>query len=135
MNIEQAYEFINSTSKEYWDLLDFIHVGIGTIPPIHYVHKANGTAGFAYFSGKVEFNINYFTTHNNIKELEEIIAHELCHILQYRIAPQAKQGHGPEFRKYMNSLGFSGRTYHSMNVQKAKAANKNIFEQLMEVEI
>lgn len=123
-------------SEIYWKkysehLLD----DIGELPPINMVWKKSGTAGFAYYKGKIEFNVPYFLSNTNQSELEELIAHELAHIIQFRIYPKAKQGHGPEFRYIMNCIGFSGRTYHSMSVSSAKSVVSNKSAILAEVEI
>lgn len=135
MNVEQAYSFIEEKSEEYWESLAYIIPSLGDKPPIKIVNKPTKCAGFAYYSDEIEFNLAYFLSHSNLAEQEELIAHELCHIVQYRHAPSAKQAHGPEFRYYMQCIGFSGRTYHNMSVAKAKEVAKNNFNLLMEVEI
>jgi predicted SprT family Zn-dependent metalloprotease len=126
MDANLVIDFIENTAKEYWEAYDFALPNIGKIPPIECVVKANRIAGFAYYSDKVEFNLAYFCSHHNTTELAEIIAHELAHIIQYRIYPRARQAHGPEFRYIMQSIGFAGHTYHSMSVSKAKAISKDV---------
>jgi len=124
--------FSNIFWKKYSEhLLD----DIGELPPIKMVWKKSGVAGFAYYKGIVEFNVPYFLSHTNQEELEELIAHELAHIIQYRIYPKAKQAHGPEFRYIMNCIGLAGRTYHYMSVSKAKSVVDNKSAILNEVEI
>ena len=115
---------ILAITQQYWNkYVEYMPEGseIGTIPPVTFAWKKSRVAGFAYYSGKVEFNVPYFLSHPNQADLEEIIAHELAHIIQYRIYPHSRQAHGPEFRYIMNCIGFSGRTYHYMNVAAAKS--------------
>lgn len=103
----------------------------GPIPEIVWNSKVANWAGKAYRrSHRVEFNLSYFCTHPNWKDLEETVAHELCHVAQYRIYPQAKQAHGPEFRNLMAILGYSGDTYHYMDTQAAKKAAKGVREDI-----
>lgn len=136
MNLEQAYEFIEERVAIYWEALYFaVTQDIGTVPPIHYINKPTNYAGLAYYNGKVEYNLAYFVSSDDIQELEETIAHELCHIVQFRVAKHAKQAHGPEFRAYMRSIGFIGTTHHRMSARKAKTASAKHFDMLMEVEI
>jgi predicted SprT family Zn-dependent metalloprotease len=135
MNILQVNDFITECIDEYWEALDFRHVGIGNKPRYDLVNKDSGTAGFAYYKGHVEFNLPFFCTHHDIEDLKETVAHELCHIVQFRIAKWAKQHHGPEFKYYMQSIGFAGSTYHTMSRKKAKQSIKDIARQLAEVEI
>lgn len=135
LNIEQAYTFIDEKVAEYWEALSYIIPSLGDKPPVKIVNKPTKYAGFAYYRDEVEFNLAYFISHPSLAELAEIVAHELCHIVQYRHAPFSKQAHGPEFRYYMQCIGFSGRTYHTMSVAKAKQVAKNNFNLLMDVEI
>lgn len=48
--------------------------------------------------------------------LAETVAHEVCHHYVWHYFPNAKQHHGPEFRRLMRMLGFSGDTKHTMRM-------------------
>lgn len=135
-DINSVEDSIMATAKKYWqDYEESLLDTIGELPPITFVFKKSGTAGFAYYSGTVEYNLAYFLSHSKDNDLEELIAHELAHIIQFRIYPSAKQNHGPEFKYIMNCIGFSGRTYHSMSVSSAKSVVSNKSAILAEVEI
>jgi predicted SprT family Zn-dependent metalloprotease len=130
MNSLETKFWILDTAKSIWNKAQTMAC-IGDIPPIEFSTKKSSVAGFAYYSGKVEFNLAYFCTHDNLKDLEDTIAHELVHIICYRIYPNRKQEHGPEFRHFMQILGYSGNTYHQFSVSKAKSKVKTIRDEII----
>ena len=45
------------------------------------------------------------------------LGHEIAHHYTFLYYPNAKQGHGPEFRKIMSILNLDSSTYHSMKLE------------------
>lgn len=121
----QARDYIDTVSTKLWSNISAVYgAAVGNIPIIEYELKASGIAGKAYYSGKVVFNVAYVMALSTPEQFDETIAHELAHIVQYRIYPRAKQAHGTEFRDIMAWLGYSGCTYHSYDSSRAKAVAK-----------
>ena len=122
--IETEFWIREVVSKVWKDAEQFGN--IGTEPIVRMCVKANRVAGTArQRKGIVEYNLTFACTAPR-EEYIVTIVHELAHILQYRLYPKAPQAHGPEFRTIMELLGYSGRTYHSYNVSKAKQAINEI---------
>ena len=100
-----------------------------SIPKCRTVFSASNIAGCAYrHVNRIEINAAFFledtiVTYSN---LEETIAHEIAHVIQFKHWPSAKQAHGPEFRSIMASIGYTGNTYHRMNVSVAKQAARKV---------
>lgn len=130
MNSLEAKIFTQETASKVWKQYKQAF-NCGELPPIEFTERATRTAGFAYYSGKVSFNLTYLCSHPNQAELEDLIAHELAHIVQYRVYPRVKQAHGPEFRLIMQLIGYSGRTYHAMSKERAKQAEKQIKDETL----
>jgi len=90
--------------------------------------KSSKCIAFAHYAGHLEFNEAYFKHHTDFN-YKEIVAHEVCHLYQYKYFPHAKQGHGPEFRSLMIKCGYAGTakvkaTGQAAMVSKAKAKTK-----------
>jgi len=90
--------------------------------------KNSKCIAFAKYSGELEFNEEYFA-HPGDLPFAEIVAHEVAHLYQYKYFPNAKQGHGVEFRSLMRKLGFAGKakvavTGQAAMVSKVKAKTK-----------
>lgn len=118
MDIVEFTHEINALAYTVWENYSTVYK-CGKQPEIIITVEKNGVAGRAYRkSHKVEINIAYFL--NNTQNLEETIAHEFAHIIQFRLYPNAKQAHGVEFRHIMQTYGFSGNTYHNMSKSVAK---------------
>ncbi len=124
---DQATEFIETEAIAIWKQYQAIY-NCGEMPPVTCEIENSKTAGFAYYNQAkgIKLNLAFFCTHANELDLKETIAHELAHIVQFRCFPKAKQAHGTEFRFVMQSIGYSGNTYHYMDPGKAKAAIKAI---------
>lgn len=134
LNTLEAKLFISEVSSKVWKEYQQVY-NCGDQPPILYEIKAKSGAGFAYYSGKVKYNLAYFCTVEDKQELEQIVAHELAHIVQYRCFPRAKQAHGTEFRTILALAGYKTDTYHRMDVAKAKAATKTLKDQIILVDL
>ena len=125
MNSLEARIFVQSEVTRVWREYQALF-NCGAEPPVEFTTRAVGSAGFAYYSGKVSFNLTYICSHESKFEHINTIAHELAHIVQYRLYPRAKQGHGPEFKQIMILAGYCADTYHHMSKAKAKLAEKKI---------
>lgn len=121
---EEAIAFIKDEYENAWNNYSkTFNLNNIKKPECIIINKASGLAGFAYYHGRtVEFNLAYCMTQG--KEFSTVIYHEIAHIIQFKLFPNAKQNHGSEFRHIMNSQGFDGKTYHSYSVSKAKATAK-----------
>jgi SprT protein len=76
-------------------------------------------AGKAYYlSHKVSFNT--VLAKDNPDEFENTISHEIAHLVTKMIYPNAKQHHGPEFKKVHQWLGGTGSTYHQYDTSGVK---------------
>ncbi len=84
---------------------------------------SKGTAaGLAYHNGRVEFNEVLMGRHP--EEFDSTIIHEVAHIVTFKVFPNAKQNHGPEFKRVMKMLGAENPTsYHSYDVSGLKRYN------------
>lgn len=93
------------------------------VPKVEFVHGNDRVAGEAYYrSHKIVINTR-FLTHDvffDYSQGGETCEHEVAHLFTKVLFPNAKQAHGPEFRRVMNSLGLTGRTRHSMHLPDAK---------------
>jgi predicted SprT family Zn-dependent metalloprotease len=111
--------------QENWDKLVSKFNPHSHVPPeVTFFNSHSGVAGLAYRTGlEISFNASFLLT-MPIEEFKETILHELCHIIQFRCFPHAKQAHGTEFRMIMNCLGYSGSTYHRYDMVKQKQVSK-----------
>lgn len=77
---------------------------------------SKGTAaGLAHRSGHVEFNEVLMARHP--EDFDVTIIHEVAHIVTFKVFPNAKQAHGPEFKRVMRMLGVDNPTRcHSYDV-------------------
>jgi predicted SprT family Zn-dependent metalloprotease len=67
----------------------------------------------------LEFNLEYHRRDPNYFETE-IIGHEVAHLIVPILFPNAKQHHGPEFRKIMKMMGLIGATYIPQHMAEPK---------------
>lgn len=100
-----------------------------TMPEVAFIDGNYSVAGTAnYRQHKIEINTK-FLTHEKFFDYSqggETCEHEVAHLFTKILFPNAKQAHGPEFRRVMNSLGLTGRTRHSMHLEDAPV--KQTFE-------
>jgi predicted SprT family Zn-dependent metalloprotease len=126
MTAMQAEIEIHKLVAAYWSLIVDMYPSIGTAPRIMVTTRKSRVAGYAWKSkvdSRVEYNLTFVLT-AGMEVFTELLVHELAHIVQFRIFPNAPQVHGPEFRYVMRRLGYVGDTYHYMDVVEAKAASK-----------
>lgn len=117
----QATLYIQKTAKAAWFEFQQIY-NCGLLPEIVIQSHKTGTAGTAFRNGKkVTFNLRYAMSEGSA--FDRTIYHELAHIIQFRLFPNASQAHGPEFRAIMESVGKDGSTYHSYSVRAAKSVS------------
>ena len=131
MNTLEAKLFISDKTATIWKEYQAVY-NCGTVPLTEFLIKAVNYSGRAYrYALKVEYNLAYFCTHPNLAELEQTIAHELAHIVQFKCFPNASQAHGPEFRMILSLAGYAPDTYHHYDMRKAKAACKELRDQIV----
>lgn len=114
--------------------------GIARPPRLLFICKGIGTAGFFYPRHRlygecvVEINTAYYVGNSMEcnRTLNTTIAHELAHFIAYKLFPNAQQWHGPEFRSIMQSIGYSGDTFHSMKKRDAIAVASKSRDDLFE---
>lgn len=81
-------------------------------------------AGTASGKGNV-ITINTLYLKDHLYEVsDQTLAHEICHIYQFKYFPDAKQAHGPEWKSIMRSIGYRPETYHQMSVPEQKPRQK-----------
>lgn len=99
--------------------------GYAIRPPQVVVEKLNGgVAGLACIrENLIKLDEDYFRE-NQDSILFDTIPHEIAHFIVRSYYPMAKQNHGPEFRKVMQSIGLSGSTYHTM--ERPAGREKNV---------
>ena len=90
-------------------------------PPFVTRMRAEIMVNLAYYNGGATAN------------LETTIAHELAHHIAHCIWPHCKQWHGPEFRMVMQSIGYSGDTYHNMSVSVARKVAQKSKDELFDL--
>lgn len=65
---------------------------------------------------KHEVSFNLILARDNSEEFENTVSHEIAHLLTKVLYPNAKQAHGPEFKRVHRWMGGTGNTYHSYDV-------------------
>lgn len=80
-------------------------------------------AGEARSSGRIDLNEQMFLGNKDVF-FNEIIPHEVAHVLQFVMFPEAKRHHGKEWKMLMKMLNVPSLTYHSMD---ASATDTSLF--------
>lgn len=102
-------EHIISICRNIWKKANQHFDWLPDMPKVTFSHKDVSYAGLFYpDSYKVEFNMFYAET--MITRYTDIIIHELAHAIIESCFPDAKQSHGPEFRRVCKILGGTGST-------------------------
>lgn len=85
------------------------------------------TAGQAHLYSKiVKINTLYLKEHKE-SILCDTLPHEICHIYQAHYFPNAKQSHGPEWKRLMKAVGLQANTYHNMSIPEiAQSKRKKV---------
>ena len=131
MNLIEKEILIERLVGETWALYQLSVIGAMitakslAMPTLIVVSKGVRYAGRFIVSQKYGFRPTIimnsaYITNDDITNLEETIAHELAHHIQWHLFPKAKQWHGVKFRFIMGAIGYDGNTYHYMSVRKAK---------------
>jgi SprT protein len=88
------------------------------MPTVEFFDKGV-VAGRAYYKEhKVSFNLTL--AKENSEEFINTICHEVAHLVTRAVYPNAKQHHGPEFKRVFLAMGGNGKRCHSYDVTKAK---------------
>jgi predicted SprT family Zn-dependent metalloprotease len=115
-SISETETYVLRRVPELWGQFRTVWLELpASAPHVELVVKDVRSIGFAYYNYDkgIRFNLAYVASLNNIVDFDTVIAHELAHIVQYRIYPQAKQAHGKEFRLIMSLMGYAGARYIS----------------------
>ena len=98
------------------------------MPEIRFVDLGSDIAGTAQCSlHTVNFHPG-FMKHPDFwdKTKAATIQHEVAHLFVHKFFRNAKQHHGPEFRRVMASLGANGSTYHRMGKVETKKRTRTV---------
>lgn len=94
------------------------------LPTVSFDLNGFKTAGLAQLQ-KWHIKINPRFLESYTKEvLARTVPHEIAHLITFKLFPNAKQFHGPEFRSVCRALGISESTYHSMKLPEYGAIIK-----------
>ncbi|BAU40013.1 Protein sprT [Ralstonia phage RSP15] len=85
-------------------------------------YRNSTTAGTAnYDTNTLSFNLDIFE--KNVEKFLNIVSHEVAHLLCYHLFPDAKQHHGPEWRRIHRALGGDGKTFHTLEGGRKRRKN------------
>lgn len=107
-----AQEELENAAKLFNFDLSSVDVSIDTVTKgtaAGYMRYIGGSFTLVYNTGIAE--------RNGIDAFRNTITHEIAHLVQRIVAPNAKQAHGPEFRRIHKALGGNGKTYHNFDIQ------------------
>lgn len=104
--VSRVHFYISEANKIWNQKLD--------MPEVTFYTKG-ASAGLAKFISH-ELSFNEVLAKENTDTFENTIIHEVAHLVTFRVYPNAKQKHGPEFREVCQTLGGSGNTYHTYDV-------------------
>jgi SprT protein len=111
---------IQAEMKKYWRMLKqkFPSITLDE-PKVHLVDL--GRTGGKAWPGKnmIELNKHFLQTERD-KVIGKTLPHELAHLVVFHLFPYAKQAHGPEFKRVLDSIHVDNSTYHTMKVADIK---------------
>jgi len=87
--------------------------------PIVTFFNTTAKAGVAQCSTHT-VSFNTVLAAENSTEFENTISHEIAHLVTRMLYPNAKQHHGPEFKRVHQWLGGTGETYHTYDTSSVK---------------
>lgn len=115
MNREQIKAKVDEVVREAnrkWPSLNLV------ISEVSFFSKGS-VAGLAHYeAAKLEFN--EVLARENSESFVNTVIHEISHLVVYRLCPNFKQHHGPEFKSVCRSLGGDGKTGHQYDVASVK---------------
>ena len=86
------------------------------VPDLSFEINSKHVAGNAnYKKNLIRINPAFLLAHTE-RVLSRTVPHEIAHLICHKLYPNAKQHHGPEFRKIMKELGCEDSTYHDMRL-------------------
>ena len=106
----------NSVAVYWWNHCTRIFgVSIGKMPTVEMNARLTATGGRAFLKeGRMDFSC--FLMERNYKEFrDQIIPHELCHFIAYRLFHD--DGHGKPWKWCMMRLGLAPDTFHQMETK------------------
>ena len=96
---------------------------------VEFTSKLGTNSGIAHGSRLIEFN-SVLLAENVEKFITTTVPHEVAHICASKAFPNAKQGHGPEWRAIMRCFGVQPSRCHSYdvsNVERKRDMTKHLF--------
>lgn len=93
-------------------------------PYIAFYTKGRAAGKAWWVENKLEFN--EVLAKENSEAFKNTIIHEVAHLVTHRVFPNAKQAHGPEFKKVMRRLGGVANTYHTYDVSTVISRKKKV---------
>lgn len=83
---------------------------------VEFKNSINTAAGLAYQAEqRIVLNEKLFLA-NKQAFFDEIIGHEVCHIVQHILYPNERLHHGKRWKELMIMLGLKPRVYHGLDV-------------------
>lgn len=124
-NAEDAEIYVRSKVAVFWAQFRTVFRELPIEPPrVTTVIKDTRVAGYAFYNldKGVEYNLAYCMSHKDMCSFDRTIAHELAHVIQFRLYPNAKQAHGTEFRMILDIMGFDSSTCNRYSRKAASVA-------------
>jgi SprT protein len=89
------------------------------IPTLSYSINSGGKAGYAqYRQWHIAINDKYLVAHPDTV-INEVVPHEVAHLLTFNLFPRFRQHHGPEWKSVMRRLGLPPARCHRMQLVEA----------------
>lgn len=103
----------------------FYGAGIGPMPIIKMNSRLTSTGGRAFLTDYY-IDLSCYLMERNYENFRiNIIPHELCHLIAFRL--YGDKGHGKPWKKVMVDMGLEPKPYHNMEtLSMAKAKNNDI---------
>ncbi len=89
------------------------------LPSISYDINSGRTAGLAYLRDwHIKINPKYLEAYPN-EVIGKTVIHEIAHLIAFRLYPDSKQAHGPQWKHVANQLGIEPVRCHQMQLVEA----------------
>lgn len=108
------YAQINKKIEETQERLEQIGLGYFHID-ISVCVLPKGIAGRAWGDKKIDISSEYISVHTQ-RIIERTVPHEVAHCYVSRYYPNARKGHGREWKRLMEALGCEQSRHHDMDL-------------------
>lgn len=117
-NIVAMQIFADNVANMFWNRAKRAFPDIGIIPEVKLNKRLTSTAGRAFLERDyIDLSV-YLLGRNTDTFKKEIIPHELCHMIAWRV--YGDKGHGKAWYAVMKHLGVNGKRCHNM-ISKSQA--------------